>query len=501
MGCNREPVSWQTQQQIPLAKLSFTLSDLFPENVDTVGSGILNFSYSDTLLRFGLDSLLNLPDTTVFTPFSLPIIGSISVPENVNVISLPDEFQIVANGAQLTRAAIDSGWVDLVVSNPFNGTFVVAYTLPQVTQNGELVSVAVTVPPGTPNNPSVTTTTIGLHGASADLTGPAGDSFNTLSYLLTIRTAASAGAATLTGGDSLLINSTYRDIRPAYAEGYFGQLQNSYIDTVSTDLTELFTADFLILDSGSATLTIINEFGVDFRTTVNSLEAINSSESLNLSYPQLGIPVNISRAIQGEQVIPSSQAIALGSQNSNVMSLVSLLPEQIAIDANIQLNPLGNISNNFDFAYGDGAISLLFDAVVPLQFRASNLQFSDTLEWTSTSTSQEFPEIDQLIFFLRCQNHFTLTFGGKLKVIGINNVVLDELIVSPQISAGQSPGVPTETWLTLPSSLTSSSFSDIKFIVFELQISTPVGGSATITTQSKIDIDISTNAHVQLQAN
>lgn len=499
--CNREPVSWHTQQEAPLASIILTLSDILPENLDTSTAGVLIFHYADTLFQFGLDSFLTLPDTTVTTGFSLPILGSITVPEDVNIISLPNELRIVANGAQLTHAALDSGWVDLEVFNPFDGTFNLVYTLPTVVLNGQAVSIGVTVPPGTPENPSITRSTVLLHGAAADLTGEDGDTFNELPYVLTLSTAANAGTATLTGGDSLLINSTYRAIQPSYAQGYFGQLNESYSDTVSTDLEKLISADFFEMDSGSVQLTIFNEFGADFQVVINSLTAFSSSGSNELSYPQLGLPINVSRATQAEDVLASTQVLDLGSANSNVMELFSTLPEELAVSAQVALNPLGNVSNNFDFAYGDGTLTLLAEASIPLRFGASNLRFRDTLRYSPAPISEQLPSVDELTFYMRCENHFLLTFGGSVTLLDAHNIPIDTLEIEPEIEAAYSSAQPRETWLTLPSKLTSLNFQQINRVALEFRVTTLNAQPVTVTTGSRIDIDLSTNAQVLLEVN
>src|SRR5690606_23922246 len=96
--------------------------------------------------------------------------------------------------------------------------------------------------------------------------------------------------------------------------------------------------------------------------------------------------INLTRAFHQPNQSPPYRAVGLvkkiNSSNSNVTDFLSNFPNQIGYSAQIEVNPLGNISGGNDFIYRGSGIDLSVDIVVPLSFDAKNLVLQDTAEYT-----------------------------------------------------------------------------------------------------------------------
>jgi hypothetical protein len=77
----------------------------------------------------------------------------------------------------------------------------------------------------------------------------------------------------------------------------------------------------------------------------------------------------------------------LNESNSNITQFLGSLPDYLVIQGDLQINPLGNVSDGNDFFYGDHLTKATVNLDIPLRFATSGLNFTDTLA-VSVTTDQ-----------------------------------------------------------------------------------------------------------------
>jgi len=120
-SCRKEKTYWDADFVAPVASSSLNLSNLFPDTLLTANAnGSLMISVNSDLFSYTADSLLTMPDTTIFnyftTLFHFP--GSYIPYQPNTTIDLNPQNEIrfdVANGVQLKEHIIKCGKIRLLL--------------------------------------------------------------------------------------------------------------------------------------------------------------------------------------------------------------------------------------------------------------------------------------------------------------------------------------------------------------------------------------------------
>lgn len=201
------------------------------------------------------------------------------------------------------------------------------------------------------------------------------DEPNDMGYSFTI-----LQAPGLSPADPVLFDWNFRNLKGAKATGNFGQrLFELGQGTYDLELDGL--ANFqgaLQLSEPTIRLVVQNPIGVPFEFEP-FVTAIKDGVKTNIALPKV--------RLQGAQSpgVPEIVVIEFNQDNSGIVALFENTPDQIAVSGNLWTNPDGdtdkeNFANRFD--------DLLIHAelIVPLQFSASGVSFTQTYEdidfWT-----------------------------------------------------------------------------------------------------------------------
>lgn len=383
-ACRRDgATSWDIDGKAPLVKGRLTWFNLFDDSTLQVGeNGVLHLMYRQPLLNFDLDSLVAIQDTVITNSFEPPFIGGpIMIPPGTEIIGLQENIVLNTENTQLRTARIASGRLIYTVKSYVNGALNVQYNLPGVILPvGSPVSLNIETQPGQASQPWQSTSVIDMEGVEVDLQGISGSSFNRLSSNLSVRASSLAPEAVpVMGDDSVAIELRFEDVRVAYGKGYFGQTTTELQEV--SELLPFYAVGNLDLEALSLSLELTNRIGADVRFDLQRLTAINDQDEVDLVHQVLNQPLNITRATDvGGQVSGETYVVDINNENSNLLSFLERIPQELAIEATVELNPLGNVSGSNDFIYTDEP----FDAEVlidmPFVFGSSGILLRDTLE-------------------------------------------------------------------------------------------------------------------------
>lgn len=502
LGCKKEPTTWDVDALLPLYHSKLTLKQAIPDSLISVGDGgRLDLVYKGTLLEFNLDTVFSIPDTTMEDEFLLPI-GQVVLLPGQTFLSDTLVSPYDMKGAQITKMTIGSGIFHVYVSSSMQGELVLDYAIPSATKNGQMFFVREIIPPGTKSNPTTVSKDYDISGYEVDLTGINNNEFNVISTEYRVYADSNGGTVTITAGDKLVMGNTLENILPSYARGYFGMKsieensQNQNIDAFNNLLSGTLDLESVTMD-----FKIENEIGVDVTATIHELKGANTLNNTTVSLwgPIIGNPINLNRSTETgnpqDPITPSVYVTKLDNTNSNVTPFVSNLPHEMTYDIEINLNPLGNVSNSNDFVYDSTGIKMNLEAEIPLKLNAKNLVLVDTSDFALDSTSQEDARnITGGFLNLYAENWFPFSLEGQFYMLDESGQIIDSVFAEPQIiSSGIPEGVkvnePTASLLQAP--ITGSKIDHLyqtKFMVSKLRINTIGNGKVEIFDNYFVDI-------------
>jgi hypothetical protein len=441
-SCKRdEPTSWNTHVLAPIAKGRLTLDNIIPDSLlQADDNGLWHLRVTKNLTDFNLDSIVAIPDTIIRKSFTIPISGGpFNLPHGTSVINQHENNKLNINDAELRHVKIKAGRLEYTLKSYINGYLTCTYNIPGVKLNGIGTVIQAQTEPRQGNQPYIYTGQIDLAGYEMSLTGQSGFMTNRVyTHLAIITTPNAPTQAQVYGQDSVVVELKFLEPVVEYAKGYFGQHVYDLQQTV--DLTNDFQmpTGTLNIDQASLNLNIVNAVGADAQIKFTTLAGLNlnSGNSVNLQHGPLYQTINITRAHDNNGSVQTTESnFALSNANSNLDVFIENLPSKIQMDAQIKINPMGDLTNGNDFIYTANSLKALLDINVPLNVGMHNLAISDTLD---IATSIDMQADGKLV--LQVINTFPFSATCSVQLLDGSNQVLHTLINSAHISHGMLNG-------------------------------------------------------------
>ncbi len=443
-GCRKDagPARWDIDVAAPLLTTRLTIGDLVPDSLLSVGpDGMVSLVYTSELFAVDLDTLLGLPDTSFVYAYAFPLPGNdqFNLPAGFPVISQNNVLRFDLPEVQLTRLDIRSGELQVDMRNKINSRVLGHFELPSGQFPDGVNTLDMAVDPGSPGAPAMSTLTRDLSGTRFDLRGPTYDQVNTLTTNVAATLDPDGSGATVTNQDSVVVQVGYNELITAYAKGYFGTNTITQEDEESRlTLFDRFVGGSLDLDQVTMRLHVENGVGMDIQVRLNAFEAINSRTgvSVDLQNAILQGPINLNRATDnGDGFTPSHYQRTLDNTTSNIDAFVENLPDRVRYDVEIQLNPLGDISNGNDFLYYESELKADIELEVPLSIIASGLTL-ENFSRPDLPGDAENPTLQHGTLHLFASNGFPFDARLLLDLVDDENNVLSSIPVDGMVLAG-----------------------------------------------------------------
>ncbi len=433
LSCRKE-TSWDVDAAIPIARSHLDLNNFFADTIFKADpTGLLHLSYSKTIINYSLDSLVKLPDTTLNYGYVIPA-GSLGVNPNDVLYSSSQETQVnVSNHVEVARAIVRKGTIKAEFTNSASQPINFNYQILSANLWGNIFTIDETVPGGSPSNPTKLTKYYAIDGYELKMTGLSGNKINTIPEQYTIKVAPNAQPATFNAGEGLTVKVSYNSVVPDYVQGYFGQQTLSFgPDSTYLGILKNLQVSGLALQQANINFNIINDFGVDFSTNIQSVTSINdmNNQVVHLNAGNLLSAVNINRAgktnIPSNPVYPYYKQISLNSSNSNLLPFIENLPDYLGYSVKAQINPLGNVSGSNDFAYYGYGLKVVADMDVPLTLSANYFKLVSYPKIDLTKISQ-LDNVNSCDLILQGTNNYAFSAVMQVYMIDSNNQVIDSL--------------------------------------------------------------------------
>ena len=151
VSCRRETPQpyWETDILVPLLKSEMTIGNIIPDSLITTNpDNSLNLSYNSTFYSLTMDSLFNIPDTTVVDSFLLPF-GTVNLNPGDGFIPLTTiEEQAPIGSVELVRTILRNGYIDAYITNSIPKRLKITLTMPYATKNSQPFVRNIIVPAG-----------------------------------------------------------------------------------------------------------------------------------------------------------------------------------------------------------------------------------------------------------------------------------------------------------------------------------------------------------------
>ncbi len=437
VACKKE-TSWDVDLAVPLAKSHLNISNFFGDTIFNADpTGLLHIAFSKDLINYTMDSLVNLPDTTVNIGYSFfftqPLSPGVVLYSNAASTTDKEIKFDISNGVELNKSIVRSGYLKIEYSNTYTQPLDFNYII----NSASIWGVPLTVNQTIGSNSSFTKL-YNLNGYNINLTGETGNKVNTLVQSYTISTNASGTADVLQVGQGLSIKLSFVDIVPEYVQGYFGQQDLSFgPDSSSLGLLGNFNPSNLMLTQSAINFRIINEFGIEMSSSINSMKSIKISPPnvVTLNAGNLLQSINVNRASKtnnpSNPVYPWVKQINVNSSNSNLNPFLQNLPNYLGYSIKATLNPLGNISAGNDFAFYGRGLKVIADVDIPLALSAN---YFSLVNYSKVDLTQlkELNNVNSCEIIMQTRNNYPFKAQIQGYMLNDQNQIIDSLFVPGQ---------------------------------------------------------------------
>lgn len=373
----------------------------------------------DSMIVIRAEELLEIPNQSP---------SEISLSSSTPSASISTALGTVA-GAELDSLSLHNGFLRVTIrsSAALNQDLQIETELLSVTRNGQAIVSNDILQAGN----IIASDSLSLANTDFDLVGPVGQR-NFIRARITL-----LNPSVVPPGESVDIRLHFVALDLASAYGFFGQrLRNIPAGnfTVETGkLNEFFNG--ISFTNPEARFITTNEANLPLIMEAR-LQAVNK---VNDKEPLQAPPYTLSGAPDRQS--PEVDVFALNTNNSNVVDFLGIIPQIIFYSGNVEMNPSGPAYNNF--IVRDSKVVVDFEMDVPLEFRASDMQFDETVAVGFDFNDPE--EVSDLALIFKSQNSIPLDMAMEVTYLSatgdsLGGFVLDLLTAAPVDINGRSTG-------------------------------------------------------------
>jgi hypothetical protein len=420
-------VEWSPELAAPLVNSSMTFKDMLDKNTEfqvTIdNNNFCTFIYSDTLYKLHALDMITMKDQDVKYTFAMDSsqqvifnqVGDLSYSESQHISFKPDV------NAEIDSILFKSGRFIVDITSTFRQDISIRITMPGLKKNGVAFSRNVLLS-YQGSLPLTNQINLDLSGYLLDVTNN-GTAVNDLTVDYKIQVTGSVNPASAT--ENLVVDGTFQNLKFRSVFGYFGnQPYSSASDTLPFNFfnTHPGIGNFTLADP-KIKVSLINSIGIPVHATIPSFMASSqgASYTINSGIPN-PLPVFSPTVSQIGQSLTGS--FELNNSNSNLVSVISHLPDYFIYMVGVQTNPDGNISQNF--ITDTSSLSIYASVELPLYGSAMDFVITDTTDFKIDNIDR----IESLALRTCFTNGFPVDMQVQVYFTDENFHVLDSLITN-----------------------------------------------------------------------
>ncbi len=366
--------------------------------------------------------------------YDIKLISAVAKFPNQDIININDNFEINSDeNIQLNTVISKSGAINLKVYNTLPQIINFNFKLPSATKDGIPLTVNGQVPKAINGNQGIYQNEIDLSDYNISLKGTNNDTVNKISYQLSARIDSTGEYINLSLTDSVYLECMFNNLKPKYAQGWFGNSTINLEGVSVFDLPQELKDAYVNFKGTKLSVELQNSIGIQGNVVFNNISATNTSNSTTqtLQIPLEYNPLYIQKPIDNGEgnITPQVSNINLNSNNSNTDDIINIIPDKINynIDLNINNNQSPpNVGEGTDFVYSDSKIEANINMEIPLDLIASGLVLTDTFDINVNTDDVK----DGALFHLFSYNGFPIEAKLQLYILDKqNNTIKDSLFI------------------------------------------------------------------------
>ncbi len=433
---NDTTTSWNANYNLPISSGNIGLLDFLDSNKIYESADSSHLIYRDTRTVFELnqeDFLSDLEFTfedTIDIPsliFGVPFQAGFSIP-----YTFTENKQFGFSDMELTSISFKTLQIEYTIRTNVEGAIDFEFSLPNIYDaTNNIVTQTILVPGNSAGNSSVTGN-INLENSLLVLTGANGNSFNEMTTEFQLGSSSTnTSDLVLTSESEVIIDIKLKNLSIKKAIGYLGKINLDSQEEFNLTIMDQISAKNINIGPPQLSLNIINGVGVDAQLKLKEISFSKNNNQLSMSHPIINNTININRALDlGWDFQTSNYTIDIDSTNSNIQSIVSLLPNKVNTEYELSTNPLGNVSGHNDFYNSNQPLQVNLDIELPLLINVDSLLFLENI-------SVEIPSNINLksgVLFFEFQNGFPFEVCAEIKITNGNIIGLNPTCIQAGIT-------------------------------------------------------------------
>ncbi|HCC69539.1 MAG TPA: hypothetical protein DEQ09_00065 [Bacteroidales bacterium] len=397
-------------------KGEMTLSNVVEPNDTLVfDNELLKFVFrEDSIINFQLEDFYSSFETTTFE--STTQITSITVSDERDTLFIDPGDDI-----KIKKMKVLSGQANYTIRSWCSFDVSITLEATSIDDGGAPLTQSVTVPAG-----STVNGIINMDGVLANFDTNPSEPYNQLPFEYDITVLLPPGS--YDPSDSVKVSIDLEEPEFDYATGYFGNHnESSEKDTLDLDMEDFFSklSGSIYLTSPSITIDYTNSFGLPMRINTE-VKGINDEQEISLDRDP--VDIDYPNTLDNREV---SSSFTIDKTNSTLPDLISMLPYEIEYFGSGSINPDGeHLEDNIIF--GSSSFIADMEVEIPLEFRISNLQLSDTTDNFLISDDPEEDDLldmmEELTIRLYAENGFPLGASAILELYDSTSMTVLETI-------------------------------------------------------------------------
>jgi hypothetical protein len=427
-------ITFDQNLAVPIGYGEFGLHDLL-KSVDSIISinpndGEMSLVYHKQLDTIYAKDVIKLRDTStmynIITPTNL---GSYKLGSYNSIFSsaISQSFNYeTQNGSLLHTVNFESGSLVLNISSTIKHDITLKVTFPDITTvSGNAVSKTINLIYAN-SLPQIGTGSIDLSNLKADFTAGA-TADNTLR--INIEATVKGTGQPIVGDENLNMSMNLSNLKFRNITGYFGQQTlASFTDSMLLKIFNNPISGSLGFTNPRVKFNVENSFGIPITVNFNSLSSVNTvtnqTTQITMNPPNqlIAAPSDM-----GQPAVTTIIELSNATTNNTISNLVETTPKYLKYNISATSNVGGN-KLPLNFIESTSKMIIKADVDLPFEGYASGMEVKDTL-------SQEFDydvnTIESVLFRVKVDNGFPLTFSGQAEFVDENYNHLFDLFDSP----------------------------------------------------------------------
>jgi hypothetical protein len=433
---NNSSTSWNANYNLPISSGNIGLFDFLDSNkiYESTDSSHLIFKDTKTVyelnqedflsgLEFTFEDTIDIPSVIYGTPF----FPGFSIP-----YTFTENKQFTFSDMELTSISFNTLQLEYTIRSNVEGAIDFEFSFPNIYDNNNNIVTQTILVPENSNGNSTVTGYFDLENTLMDLTGINGNSFNE------ITTEFKLGASNTNDSDLILTSSSevtieinLKNLSIKKAIGYLGKISLDTQQEIDLSIMDQISANNINIGPPYLNLKIINGVGVDAQLKLKEITFSKNNNQLNVTHPIINNTININRALDlGWDFQTSNYTIDIDSSNSNIESIISLLPNKVLSQYELLTNPLGNISGHNDFYSSNRPLQIDLDIELPLLVNIDSLVFIENIPIELPSNI----DLKSGEIFFEFQNSFPFEVCAEIKIKDGNKIGLNPTCIQAGIT-------------------------------------------------------------------